>query len=324
MAETIATPATKRYYDLALPSFYDVSTLPITLYAVVTGANKGIGLEICRQLASNGLMVVLTARDEKRGIEAAEKLRRSGLSGHVVFHQLDVVEPASIASLAHFIKAQFGKLDILVNNAGISGATVDGDALRASVSIFILFSGGVQRKWTDIMTETYEVAEECLKINYYGTKRMTEALIPLLQLSDRARIVNVSSFMGKLKSIPNEAVRGELSDVESLTEERVDEILNEFLIDFKEGSLESKGWPTFLSANTVSKVAMNAYTRILAKKYPSFCINCVCPGYVKTDINFNSGILTVEEGAESPVRLALLPDGGPSGLFFIRKEVSPF
>ncbi|KAK9290887.1 hypothetical protein L1049_009066 [Liquidambar formosana] len=118
-------------------------------------------------------------------------------------------------------------------------------------------------------------------------------------------------------SIPNEGVRGELSDVESLTEERVDEILNEFLIDFKEGSLESKGWPTFLSANTVSKVAMNAYTRILAKKYPSFCINCVCPGYVKTNINFNSGILTVEEGAKSPVRLALLLDSGPSGIFFI-------
>ncbi|KAK9290848.1 hypothetical protein L1049_009026 [Liquidambar formosana] len=119
------------------------------------------------------------------------------------------------------------------------------------------------------------------------------------------------------KSIPNEGVRGELSDVESLTEERVDEILNEFLIDFKEGSLESKGWPTFLSANTVSKVAMNAYTRILAKKYPSFCINCVCPGYVKTNINFNSGILTVEEGAKSPMRLALLLDSGPSGIFFI-------
>ncbi|KAK9273665.1 hypothetical protein L1049_018475 [Liquidambar formosana] len=95
MAETITTPATNRF-------------------AVVTGANKGIGLEICRQLASNGVMVVLTARDEKRGIEAVEKLKASGLSDHVVFHQLDVGEPDSIASLADFIKTQFGKLDILV------------------------------------------------------------------------------------------------------------------------------------------------------------------------------------------------------------------
>lgn len=83
-------------------------------YAVVTGANKGIGLEICRQLACNGVMVVLTARDEKKGMEAVENLKRSGLSNLVVFHQLDVVDPSSIASLADFVKSHFGKLDILV------------------------------------------------------------------------------------------------------------------------------------------------------------------------------------------------------------------
>ncbi|VVA28714.1 PREDICTED: (+)-neomenthol dehydrogenase [Prunus dulcis] len=83
-------------------------------YAVVTGANKGIGLETVRQLASNGFTVVLTARDEKRGLEAAEKLKESGLSGQVVFHQLDVANPATVASLADFIKTQFGKLDILL------------------------------------------------------------------------------------------------------------------------------------------------------------------------------------------------------------------
>lgn len=82
-------------------------------YAVVTGANKGIGFEICRQLASNGIAVVLTARDEKRGIEAVEKLKSSGYDD-VVFHQLDVAEPASISRLADFIASRFGKLDILV------------------------------------------------------------------------------------------------------------------------------------------------------------------------------------------------------------------
>jgi (+)-neomenthol dehydrogenase len=65
-------------------------------------------------LASNGFIVVLTARDEKRGLEALGKLKDAGLSDHVVFHQLDVSNPASIASLADFIKAQFGKLDVLV------------------------------------------------------------------------------------------------------------------------------------------------------------------------------------------------------------------
>ena len=126
------------------------------------------------------------------------------------------------------------------------------------------------------------------------------------------------------QNIPNEWAKGVLSDAENLTEETVIEVLNQFLKDFKEGLLEAKSWPTFFSAYRVSKAALNAYTRLLAKKYPTFCINCVCPGYVKTDINYNSGILTVEEGAESPVRLALLPDGGPSGLFFVRKEVSDF
>ena len=85
-------------------------------YAVVTGANKGIGFEICKQLASKGIKVVLTARDEKRGLEALEKLRKenTGLSEHVVFHQLDVTDLASVASLADFVKTHFGKLDILV------------------------------------------------------------------------------------------------------------------------------------------------------------------------------------------------------------------
>ncbi|KAL0464762.1 UNVERIFIED_CONTAM: (+)-neomenthol dehydrogenase [Sesamum latifolium] len=267
-------------------------------YAVVTGANKGIGLEICRQLASEGITVVLTARDEKRGLEAVEKLKASSLSGSLIFHQLDVADSASVASLAEFIKSQSGKLDIL--------------------------TGGAKINWSEIMTQTYDLTAECLQINYYGAKRTTESLLPLLQLSDSPRIVNVSSSMGKLKHLPNEWAKGVLNDAENLTEERIDQVLNEFLKDFKEGSLEAKGWPAYFSAYILSKAAMNAYTRILAKKYPNFRINCVCPGYVKTDINFNTGYLTPEEGGESPVRLALLPDDGPSGQFFVRKEVSSF
>ena len=127
-----------------------------------------------------------------------------------------------------------------------------------------------------------------------------------------------------MQKLPNEWAKGVLSDVESLTEEKLDEVLNQFLKDFKEGSLETKGWPLYPSAYTVSKAALNAYTRILAKKYPSFCVNAVCPGYVNTDINYNTGPLSVDEGAESVSRLALLPNGGPSGLFFVRSEVAPF
>jgi NAD(P)-dependent dehydrogenase (short-subunit alcohol dehydrogenase family) len=81
--------------------------------AVVTGANKGIGFEICKQLASNGVKVILTARDEKRGNEAVQTLKSAGYSD-VIFHQLDVGNKPSISSFANFIKTQFGKLDILV------------------------------------------------------------------------------------------------------------------------------------------------------------------------------------------------------------------
>ncbi|KAK1380965.1 (+)-neomenthol dehydrogenase [Heracleum sosnowskyi] len=91
-----------------------------------------------------------------------------------------------------------------------------------------------------------------------------------------------------------------------------------------EGSIQEKGWPIYISAYVVLKAAMNAYTRILAKKYPNFCIYAACPGYVKTYINMNTGKRSLEEGAESVVKLVLLPDGGPSGLFFVEGNISSF
>ncbi|PNX81648.1 (+)-neomenthol dehydrogenase-like protein, partial [Trifolium pratense] len=88
-------------------------------YAVVTGANKGIGFEICKQLASKGITVIVTARDEKRGLEAIYKLKQHlddlnlSHNHNVLFHHLDVTDAISIESLANFIKTHFGKLDIL-------------------------------------------------------------------------------------------------------------------------------------------------------------------------------------------------------------------
>ncbi|KAL0002523.1 hypothetical protein SO802_016304 [Lithocarpus litseifolius] len=186
------------------------------------------------------------------GLEAAEKLREFGLSDHVVFHQLDVADPASIASFADFIKTKYGKLDILVNNAGIAGSIVDKDVLTASVLGMDEEGTNADVDWSKIATDTYELAEECLKTNYNGAKGMIEALLPILQLSNSPRIVNVSSSFGHLKEIPSEWAK---------------EVL---------------------------------------------------------DINHNIGYLTTDEGAESVVKLALLPNDGPSGLFFSRNEVTTF
>ncbi|KAL1207171.1 Short-chain dehydrogenase/reductase 2b [Cardamine amara subsp. amara] len=264
-------------------------------YAVVTGANRGIGFEICRQLASKGISVVLTSRDEKKGLEAVETLKKElKISDqNIVFHQLDVSDPVSVTSLAEFVKTQFGKLDILINNAGIGGVITDGDALIAG-------TGKEGFKWEETMTETYELAEECIKINYYGPKRMCENLL-------------------------NEWAKGILSDAENLTEERIDEVITQLLNDVKECTVKTKDWAKAMSAYAVSKASLNGYTRILAKKYPEFFVNSVCPGNAKTDMNFKTGVLSVEEGASSPVRLALLPhQESPSGCFFNRKQVAEF
>ncbi|PPD90262.1 hypothetical protein GOBAR_DD12765 [Gossypium barbadense] len=280
--------------------------------AVVTGANKGIGFELCRNLASKGIMVVLTSRDEKRGLEAFAKLKDSGLSHHLVFHQLDVTVPSSIASLVDYVKSKFGKLDVLVNNAGIFGAILHQQAFVKATELAGYFPSEEQASEYEIATQTFELAQECLETNYYGAKRMVEAFVPLLHLSDSPRIVNVSSIMGLLKNIPSQWAKEVLSDAESVTEEQVDEVLKQFLKDFKEGSLKDQGWPIYFSAYTLSKAAMNAYTRIVANKYPSFLVNSIGPGFVKTDITCNTGALTAAEGAENVARLALLPNDGPS------------
>ncbi|XP_039131818.1 salutaridine reductase-like [Dioscorea cayenensis subsp. rotundata] len=274
--------------------------------AVVTGANKGIGVEIVRQLANNGIMVILIARDEKRGTEAVEKLINSGVSD-VLFHQLDVSDSSSVVSLAHFIKTKFGKLDILINNAAIVGLTIHSNSYTAVEEEELEKSEEKEMikllKRISMSTEIYQNAEECLNINYYGTKRMTEELIFLLQLSTQLKIVNVSSILGKLEHfLNNDKIVEKLSDTNGLTEEELDKMLKHFLNDFKEGKLESNG--------------------IIAKKFPTFCVNSVHPGFVRIDMSWGLGTLSPEEGAKGPVMLALLPEDGPSGCYIDGTKIS--
>ncbi|GFS37850.1 hypothetical protein Acr_00g0054350 [Actinidia rufa] len=296
-------------------------------YAVVTGANKGIGIETVRQLATvPGMTVILTARNERRGLEAAASLRDSHGLSNVIFHQLNVQDPNSVESLAEFIANQFGRLDILINNAGVSEVIVDEDSLRAlNLDSASWLSGEAAHLVKDIIKTTNDQANECLNTNYYGCKRVTEALLPLLELSAfGANIVNLSSLRGELRRIPNEQVRKELGDIEALTEEKIDLILRRFLHDLKQGTLEANGWQKMLPVYSMSKATLNAYTRVLAKKYPKMRINCVHPGYVNTDINFHTGTMSLEEGAKGSVMLALLREGGPTGCYFDCAEMAEF
>ncbi|XP_008661912.1 salutaridine reductase isoform X1 [Zea mays] len=299
-----------------------ISTSPgASRIAVVTGGNKGIGLEVCRQLAGNGITVVLTARDETRGAAALEELRALGLSD-VVFHLLDITDASSIARLAGFLKARFGRLDILINNAAFGGVEyARGPAAAAGSVTSEEELSGMDRdqrlEWLWRNTrETYDAAKKGLLTNYYGTKHVIEALLPLLRASSDGRIVNVSSDFGLLRFFRNEELKQELHNVEKLTEGRLDELLDAFLEDFEAGEADARGWPAAFAAYKVGKAAMNAYSRILAAEQPTLRVNCVHPGYIKTDITLRSGLLTPEEGAGNVVKVALLPGGGVTGAFF--------
>lgn len=95
-----------------------------------------------------------------------------------------------------------------------------------------------------------------------------------------------------------------LSDIDNLSEEKLKDVSSLFLTDFSDGKLEAHGWLPVVSAYAVSKALVNAYSRLLAKKYPSLVVCCVNPGFVKTGMNYSMGLISVEEGATAPVMLA--------------------
>lgn len=146
--------------------------------ALVSGANRGIGLAIATGLARNGVHVLLGCRDLDRGEKASAALQAEGLQVHPV--QLDTTDDASVSALAALIGREYGRLDILINNAGIG---LDYDPTLTVV----------------------ERMQRTLAVNVVGTLRLTEAMVPLLANSNRPRIVNVSSELGSfgLRSDPN-------------------------------------------------------------------------------------------------------------------------
>jgi NAD(P)-dependent dehydrogenase (short-subunit alcohol dehydrogenase family) len=222
---------------------------------VVTGGNRGIGFEICRQFAKRGggFRVVLTARDEKKGNAAARKLRGDGLE--VDFHALDVTDEKSIRALAAWLDSNCKRCDVLVNNAGIMA----------------------DPRGSRVLDSRLETWHETLATNLIGPLLLIQSLVPLMKKNGYGRVVNMSSG------------QGQLSDM-------------------------GPGTPAY----RVSKTALNALTRTLAAelKGSGILVNSMCPGWVKTDMGGASAPRTVEQGADTAVWLATLPDRGPSGGFF--------
>ena len=158
----------------------DKSSKPV---AVVTGANRGLGLETARQLAKRDLRVIITSRNPSKGEAALEKLLAEELD--VVFHVLDVASESSVAELGAFIHSRCGRVDILVNNAGV----------------FLDGHGAEDTGGASVLTASLETLTTTLKTNLYGPLLLAQELVPLMKQQHYGRIVNVSSGMGQLSEM---------------------------------------------------------------------------------------------------------------------------
>jgi NAD(P)-dependent dehydrogenase (short-subunit alcohol dehydrogenase family) len=206
---------------------------------LITGANKGIGHEVARQLAGKGFHVLVGARNAKAGRKAAEEIAKK--CGKATFLEIDVADNDSVTSAAREFLNIEDHLDVLVNNAGI---IVDGD--------------------NAILEINDELFRKTLETNTLGALRVTREFAALLRKSKTPRVINVSSGGGQLT----------------------------------EGA---DGWAP---AYCVSKTALNGVTVQLAAALPTFAVNSVCPGWVRTEMGGENASRSLEEGADTIVWLA--------------------
>jgi NAD(P)-dependent dehydrogenase (short-subunit alcohol dehydrogenase family) len=228
--------------------------------ALVTGANRGIGLATARGLVSLGATVIVGARKQEDAASACASLGPS-----VEPAVLDVTQPQSVAALRDMVVARHGRLDVLVNNAGVA---LDQWVSGLDVSL-------------DTVRQTYEV-------NVLGALACCQAFLPAMMAQGWGRVVNVSSELGSMG--PPSQFGGTI-------------------------------------AYRSSKAALNAITRFLAVeagKVAGVKINATCPGWVRTQLGGPDAPRTVEEGADTAVWLASLPDHGPSGQLFRDREPYPW
>jgi len=248
--------------------------------ALVTGANRGLGFETCRQLGERGYSVILTARDEAGGREAADELAGRGVA--VEYRHLDVASGDQIAELARGLAAEGRRLDVLVNNAAVS-----------------------------LNGFNAEVARDTLAVNFFGAMNVTDALRELI--ADGGAIVMVSSGMGELSAY-SPVLRARFADPE-LTRDNLVALVDEFIADVAAGCHSQNGWPS--SAYRVSKAALNALVRLLARELAprGIRVNAVCPGWVRTRMGGSSAPRSLAKGAASVMWAATMADRASGGFY---------
>lgn len=223
-----------------------------TRAALVTGANRGLGLETSRQLLALGLKVVLAGRDEAALDRAVATLGPP--RDRVMTVRMDVVDVRSIKAAQEAVERRFGHVEVLVNNAGVLIADHD-----------------------EVLSIASEAYRRTFETNVFGVIEVCRVFVPAMARAGYGRIVNVSSRAGQLATMS-----------------------------------------TYAPAYSMSKTALNAFTRILAHTYRAkgVLVNAVDPGWVRTDMGGPSAPRSPREGADTIAWLATLPDDGPSGGFF--------
>jgi NAD(P)-dependent dehydrogenase (short-subunit alcohol dehydrogenase family) len=225
--------------------------------ALITGANKGIGKEIARQLAQQGFAVFIGARDMAKGREAAEELCKDGYEA--TFIQLDVTNPVSIKNASGTFSQKADHLDVLINNAAV-----------------------LEDHGEDIIKLNAEMLDRTLKSNVNGPVLVTQDFLPyLMKAPNGGRIINVSSGAGSL---------GRMN--------------------------------TYAPAYSISKTALNAVTKQFAGalREKNIAVNCVDPGWVRTDMGGPSASRPVAKGAETIVWLATDAPQTETGKFWHDKQ----
>ena len=254
---------------------------------LVTGGNRGIGLEICRQLSSLGHQVILCSRDLQKGYVVAHNMR-----GEIIVQQLDVTNEESIQALFREVNSRFGKLDVLINNAGIGSAEWNKplssrlrDKLKRDFHGIwqivrlvkpVLRWTGIAGKRENASNANLHQVRQIMETNFYGPWRMIQVFMPLLEKSKDARIINVSSGLGELRSLKGE-------------------------------------YPGY----SLSKSSLNALTIMFSNELrgKGIRVNAICPGWVKTDMGGPDAPRPVSQGAETAVWL-VTEENIPTGKFF--------